>query len=1011
MKTQAVRQQSVAVDVRRLKLDPNSDERSLLTSAATGKRVAFDGPRAARPEAVAVDVRRLKLDPNSVERSLLMSAATGRRVAVRHRTRVQVVNRLAAAFVGLAILGRSLLPVTAAELAASQELLRDFDHDGIEERLVSRPGSDEIQRRNPGSKAWEKDDYGLPEGVTRLDPAGHDAGLRFVDLNGDGFDDVLFSNEGRFAIHLWNKDVKPQLGWVKGWSQYVRAATRTGATNEPPSLVGADVKAEAGELIVTWPAAGTVAGRVQRFSAKALIAFDMAPPKSPEEGLASLRVRPGFRVELVASEPVVTDPIAFDWGPDGRLWVVEMRDYPLGMDGHGKPGGVVKYLEDTDGDGRFDRAVTFMEDVPFPSSIMAWRRGVLVATAPNIVYAEDTDGDGRADVKRVLFSGFVEGNQQHRVNGFEWGLDAWVYAANGDSGGKVVSAATGRMLSISGRDIRFHPDLGDIETVSGQTQYQRRRDDWGNWYGNNNPCWLWHVTVPEHYLRRNPKVAVKRVIKMLANYEDSTRVFPVSPEMVRPNQPWALNNVTSGSCASPYRDDWFGAEFANSIFICEPVHNAIHREVLEREGSGFRSHRAAGEERSEFFASTDNWCRPTMVRTGPDGALYIADMYRFVIEHPEWISPEMQARLDLRAGTDRGRIYRVVPEGKPRRKIPDLTRLVGTALVAAMDSPSGWQRDHVQQLLLERHDFSTPMVKGLESLLSVSHAPEVRIQSLATLGLAGALTQERLVVMLGDPSPWVRSEALRQSEPRVGAGEPLFRAVSGLLLDGDAAVRLQLAFSLGAWPPDQAEAPLRELAARAVTDGDELLRVAVLTSLRADSPLFAALNQGSGTARFVAAGPVLRPSSPDRAKVIASYSGVDGLPPDGGHGKELFVNLCGPCHRLRGEGHEVGPDLAMVMTKDTTWLLNAMLDPGQAVDPRYRGWTLTPKSGEPIDGLISAETANNLVIRVAGGVEQAILRSDIRDLEPRKGSLMPEGFETALKPQDMADLLAWVRGK
>ena len=884
-----------------------------------------------------------------------------------------------------------------AQPATSDTLLHDFDHDGIKEKLISRPGTNEIQRFNATSKTWAKADYTLPESVSLVDESGNDAGLRFVDLNADGFDDILCSNPQRYAIHLWSKQVRLDLGWTRGWSQFVRAGARIGASNEPPSVVGALVQIENGNLIIAR-AEGT-----ERIPAKQLIAFDMPPSKSPEEALASFRLRPGFRIELVAAEPVVMDPIAFDWGADGRLWVVEMGDYPLGLDGEGKPGGVVKVIEDTDGDGRYEKAIPFLEGVPFPSSVMQWRTGALIAAAPDLFYAEDTDDDGRADVRKVLFTGFTPGNQQHRFNGFEWGLDGWIYAANGDSGGKVKSLATGKVISISGRDIRFRPDTGELETVSAQTQFARRRDDWGNWFGNNNPTWLWHVTLPEHYLRRNPRLAAKRVLHVLANYDDSTRVFPASPAMVRPNQPWSLNHVTSACSPSPYRDDLFGPEFAISVFISEPVHNAIHHEVLVRDGAGFTSHRAPGEEQCEFLASTDNWFRPITVKTGPDGALYIADMYRFVLEHPEWISPEMQARLDLRAGADKGRIYRVRPEGKPLRATPNLAAMTSRDLVAAMNHPNGWQRDAAQRVLMERGD---PAAKGpLVQLLGVTHPPQVRLQALATLGGLKALAPEILLTALGDPHPAVRCEALRQSESLTGSG-PVFNAVAGLATDSDATVRLQAAFSLGAWPAGKCEPVLRELAAR--DDADELLRTAVMSSLRPESALFAQLNTNQKIPKPVET-VTLIPSSSDRAQVIASYAGVAKLTGEAGRGRGHFQKLCAPCHRLRGDGHEVGADLGMVGNKPVDWLLTAILDPNQAVESRYRAWTLTLKSGEVLDGMLSAETANNVVLRAAGGVEHAVLRGDIASMTQSKLSLMPVGFESALEPQGVADLLRWLQ--
>lgn len=892
-----------------------------------------------------------------------------------------------------------------AQPATPGTLLHDFDHDGVSERLTSRPDANEIQRWNPTSKTWAKADYALPDGVSLVDSAGEDAGLRFVDLNGDGFDDVLFSNPQRVAIHLWSKDVRLDLGWTRGWSQFVRDGARSGAANEPPSLVGAKVRIENGELIITRTSGDGKPAAIERRSAKELIAFDMPPPKSPQEALASFRVRPGFRVELVAAEPVVIDPIAFDWGADGRLWVVEMRDYPMGLDGKGQPGGVVKVLEDADGDGRYDKAAVFLDGVAFPSSVMPWRKGALLAAAPDLIYAEDTDGDGRADVQKVLFTGFTPGNQQHRFNGFEWGLDGWVYAANGDSGGRVKSLATGKTISISGRDIRFRPDTGEMETVSAQTQFARRRDDWGNWFGNNNPTWLWHVTMPEHYLRRNPRLAVRSVLHVLANYDDSTRVFPASAAMVRPNQPWSLNHVTSGCSPCPYRDDLFGPEFATSVFASEPVHNVVHREVLVRDGAGFSSQRATGEEQSEFLASTDNWFRPITTKTGPDGALYVADMYRFVLEHPEWISPEMQARLDLRAGEDKGRIYRVVPEGKARRAIPNLAKLNSRELVASMDSLNGWQRDTAQRLLFERADLSAS--ESLNQLSSLTHAPQVRLQALATLGMLGTLTPDTVMGSLADPHPAVRCEALRQSEALAGKTEALFTAVAAAAMDSDAAVRLQAAFSLGAWPPEKCEPMLRQLAAR--DDADALLRTAIMSSLRPESALFTQLKSDAPIPKPAATAVALTPSSSDRAQVIAGYAGVEKLIGDGARGRQHFQTLCATCHRLRGEGHEVGPDLGMVGAKPVDWLLTAILDPNQVVEARYRAWSISLKSGESLDGLVSAETANNLVLRLAGGIEHAVLRSDLAAMSPAKLSLMPAGFESALKLQDMADLLRWLR--
>ena len=203
--------------------------------------------------------------------------------------------------------------------------------------------------------------------------------------------------------------------------------------------------------------------------------------------------------------------------------------------------------------------------------------------------------------------------------------------------------------------------------------------------------------------------------------EPSTRLYPISRTLDRFNDPGAANHVTSANSPTPYRDDLFGPDFARSLFVSEPVHNLIHRMVLEPDGVTFRGVRAPGESDREFLASTDHAFRPTMLKTGPDGALWIADMYRAVIEHPEWIPDDWEARLDLRLGSEQGRIYRVFPANRKPRPIPRLDRLDTAGLVAALESPNGWQRDTAQRLLLHRGDSSA--IAPLRELVAAHEKP------------------------------------------------------------------------------------------------------------------------------------------------------------------------------------------------------------------------------------------------------------------------------------------------
>lgn len=566
-------------------------------------------------------------------------------------------------------------------------------------------------------------------------------------------------------------------------------------------------------------------------------------PLPPAESLATLRTPPGLEVQLVAAEPLLDSPVAIDWGADGRLWVCEMRDYPTGLDEHWKPGGQIKVLRDTDGDGRPDQATVFLDGLPFPTGVTAWKKGALVCAAPDILYAEDTDGDGRADKVEKWFSGFYTDNYQARVNSLSLGLDNWVYGANGLLGGVIRGTAAGTRVDIRNRDFRFRPGTGAFEPASGLTQQSRVRDDWGNWFGCDNSRALLHFPLPDHYLKRNPHVTAPEPIVLVPRYPGAGQLFPASQTLERFNDPHAANRVTSGCGLGLYRDSWLGAQFQDNAFVCEPVHNLVHREVLSATNLTFTSQRAAGESASEFLASTDHWFRPVQARTGPDGALYVVDMYRFLIEHPRWIAAARLARIDVRAGAGMGRLYRVVPRGETPRPVRDLTRLSTVALAEALDSPSGTERDRVH---LELHHRADPAAApALRPLARQSPRPQVRAQAWCALEGMGQLQAEDVLAALGDLHPGVRRQAIRLAEPFLqSARRPesgrILDALVKLVADPDPFLRAQLAFSLGESRDPQAGDALGRLAVLGLDESRQ--RAAVLSSATAHvRPVLAAV--------------------------------------------------------------------------------------------------------------------------------------------------------------------------
>lgn len=543
---------------------------------------------------------------------------------------------------------------------------------------------------------------------------------------------------------------------------------------------------------------------------------------TPEESLARMKVRPGYRVEVVAAEPLVVDPVAIDFGPDGKLWVAEMRDYPMGLDGNHSAGGKIKYLEDTDGDGKYDKSVTFLEDVPFPTGVTAWRNGVLICAAPDVIYAEDTDGDGKADVRRVVLQGFATQNYQARVNSLALGLDNWMYGAAGIFGG-TISAPGQKAVNSNNRDFRFQPDKGIVEAVTGRTQQGRARDDWGNWFGCENAALLFHYPTTEHYLRRNPNVAAPAASH---NAVVNQKLYPLG-KLVQFAQSGPAGAPTSVCGLGIYRDTLLGDEFSNNAFVCEPVNQLVHRMQLKPNGIQINGGRSAGEESSEFLASTDNWFRPVQAKTGPDGGLYIVDMYRYVIEYPRFLSEDVKAKLDLRAGDTRGRIYRVVKENTKLRQAVRPRDLPLPELAALLSSPNGTVRDMAHLELLWRGNQTA--AETLAKLATTAELPQARLQAMCALDGLDALTIETVKTLLADKHPGVRRHAIRLAEKFVNETPDLGQALVALVTDPDPQVRLQLAYSLGAWEQAEAGAALAQLALN--NSGNPYIKSAVFSSL------------------------------------------------------------------------------------------------------------------------------------------------------------------------------------
>jgi len=464
--------------------------------------------------------------------------------------------------------------------------------------------------------------------------------------------------------------------------------------------------------------AGSVtAGEIQ-------LAADAPGPLTPEESQKQFQLAPGFRIELVAAEPHVADPVAIDFDARGRIFVCEIHGYNL--EGYldvqelNKSGvldtavrripanpdaikraeqeqyGTVKLLEDTDGDGRVDRSHVWADRLPACYGVVAARDGVIALCAPDIIFLSDRDGDGRAEVRQTLFSGFGVYDMWSRISNPRWGLDNWIYAANGiNSGGTVRGPHLPAEVKIPATSFRFKADGSALEPTSGSASgFGLAIDDWGDRFlVTNQQHALFVAPLAHHYLARNPYYAAPNLVLNISSYGHPARVYPISQpdpwRLARSKDPaWvkfygaaeatANGFFTAASGQAIYRADAFPPEFWGNHFSVDNAQNLVHRCVLEPQGVIYQVRRPQPEETTEFLRSTEQWFRPVNLTTGPEGALYVVDMYRAIIEDYSAIPRFLQQLYiqSLIAGSDRGRIWKIVADdrrGSPddRRGAPD----------------------------------------------------------------------------------------------------------------------------------------------------------------------------------------------------------------------------------------------------------------------------------------------------------------------------------------------------
>jgi putative membrane-bound dehydrogenase-like protein len=531
----------------------------------------------------------------------------------------------------------------------------------------------------------------------------------------------------------------------------------------------------------------------------------------PEEEMQHFDLDTAFEIELFAAEPYVLSPVDMAWDDEGNVYVVEMGDYPWKPEVE-NPKGRIRVLRDINRDGKIDSAIVFADKIPDATSMLPWQGGLIVTSAPDILYLKDTSGDFRADTREVLFTGFFAGNSEAQITCLRFGVDNWIYANNNAQDGEVsfLKNSSALKIAMGGSDFRFRLDKGMFENESGWGQFGLTIDDWGHRFYSQNTFHIQQSPIPWRYLHRHnfmPSGSSDINIsdhdllmyqKTPAPYWRAERTKRRQEEFDKQKldrKEYAEKHFTGASGGTIYLSDVFPNEYYGSVFTGEVAGNLVHRDLVipGNETPAFIAKRSEKEKDREFLASTDPWTRPANFAVGPDGYLYMIDMYRQHIEAPASVPDDLKAEMDYSKGETYGRIYRIFPKEQVGTKTIaiNLKNKSSADLVALLADRNQWIRERAHMLLVQRQDKS--VVPQLKTAFKTHKDPRARLRALYLLESYDALDAALVSKALKDSAAGVREHAVVLSE----LYNRLLPEVITLINDNSSQVVLQTILSIG----------------------------------------------------------------------------------------------------------------------------------------------------------------------------------------------------------------------